>query len=102
MFFRDHNQDDAARAIDSLQTLISQQEYEFQRLIADLQLCVMGMADQVERCKITGDAAKELETGGANLKYDLREARHALGNAVDRMQSLLTMLRGLDMNDEDE
>jgi hypothetical protein len=94
MFFRDHNQDDAARAIDNVRTLIGQQEYEFQRLIADL--------DQVERCKITGDAAKELETGGANLKYDLREARHALGNAVDRMQGLLTMLRGLDMNDEDE
>lgn len=94
--FLSNRQDDAAQAVDNLRALITQQEYEYQRLIADLQLCVMTMAGQVAVRKITGEALKDLETGWTDLKLDLREARHTLGEAVDRAQGLLDRLTELE------
>jgi hypothetical protein len=96
MLFGIGNHDDAAQAVEDIRALITQQEYEYQRLVADLQLCAMTMEDQVELHKITDRAVKDLEAGWTNLKHDLRNARHELGAAVDRLQGLLDMLVGLE------
>jgi methyl-accepting chemotaxis protein len=95
MFF-DHNRDDAAQLAADLRGLITQQEYEYQRLIADLQLSAMTMENLVEGHKITDSAVQELRACVTNVKHDLRNARHELGEAADRMERLLNTFTELE------
>ena len=51
MFFGSDARDDAERAIDDIRNLLDQQGYEFQRLIAELQLAVISMQTALETRK---------------------------------------------------
>ena len=100
MFFGNSNQDDAARAVENLRGLLQQQEYEFQRLFADLQLTAIGMEDSLTRRKITDAASDTLRGGATNLKHEIRNARHCLGGALDYLQELANVLTDLELNDD--
>jgi hypothetical protein len=99
MFFSSNSSDDAERAIDDIRGLIDQQMYQFQGLIADLQVTAIAMQNIVAMRKVTDEIAGELQAGATNLKHDLRNARGELENAVGRLEELQNMLTELDLDE---
>jgi ABC-type transporter Mla subunit MlaD len=93
---------DAARhAVDNLRGLVDQQEYEFQRLIADMQLTARTIDEVVAHRSITADAVDTLQAAATNCKHDIRNARHELGEAVDRLREVADRLMQLEWQDAD-
>jgi ubiquinone biosynthesis protein UbiJ len=98
MFSSDANQGEAAQAINELRELITQQEYEFQRLFADLQLCAIAMDGIVETRKVTDSAVDALRSGTRSLRYELRDARHIVADAIGNLRESETVLIQLESN----
>lgn len=92
----------ARHAVDNLRGLIDQQEYEFQRLMADLQLTVRDIDFVVDHRRITADAVDTLQAAVTNCKHDIRNARHELGEAVDRLREVANQLMQLEWQDGDQ
>lgn len=99
MFFGSSAQDEAERSIGAMRALAEQQEYEFQRQIADLHLRLLRLQHLVGMRKITDDAVGELEAAVTNLKHDLRNACGCVDEAIERLQELEDSLVVLEMQE---
>jgi ABC-type transporter Mla subunit MlaD len=100
MFFSDHD-GQAKHALDGLHSLLDQQEYEFERLIADLQLTARVIDEVLTRRHITADAVETLHAAAVNCKHDIRNARHELAEAVDRLRQTADQLMQLEWQEAD-
>ena len=81
-------------AIDGLRSLIDQQEYEWQRVAASLQLLVRQLAVMIEYCPTTDSTVGHIEGTATDIKHALRNARHELGEAEALMNALHSRLVG--------
>jgi ABC-type transporter Mla subunit MlaD len=102
MFFdHQHHNDQARHALDNLRSLLDQQEYEFQRLLADLQLTARVIDEVLTHRRITADAVETLHAAAVNCKHGIRNARHELGEAVDRLRQTADQLMQLEWQEAD-
>lgn len=99
--FFDNHRDAAMRWLDTLRDLLDQQEYEFQRLVADLQLVAREIDFIVEHRHMTTDAVETLHTAAVNAKHDTRNSRHELAEAVDHLRETANQLMQLEWRDAD-
>lgn len=99
MFFGSSAQNEAERSIGNMRALAEQQEYEFQRQVADLQLMLLRMQHLVGMRKITGDAAGELDAAVTNLKHNLRNACGCVDEAIQGLRVLEDSLLELELDE---
>lgn len=85
----------AGHSLADARSLLDQQEYEFQRGIADLQLVLRELEQLVENYQLNDVIASELLGLPVNLKHMLHTARHELYEAVDYARRVGTQLRSL-------
>ena len=99
MFFGSSAQDEAERSVGDMRALAEQQEYEFQRQVADLHLRLLRLQHLVGVRKVTGDAAGELAAAVTNLKHDLRNAAGCVDEAIQRLHELEDSLLELELDE---
>lgn len=99
-FSGDDHTDEALRAIADLHSLLDQQEYEFQRRIADLQLAVRELQYAASMRKVPSEALPVLEDLPGNVKYCLRAGRENVSEAEGYIADALDRVCSLEMREE--
>jgi hypothetical protein len=97
MFNCNHHDEAAMRGITDARQLLTQQEYELQRRMADLQLRAIELEHFAPTRSIPRDVAEQIEALPIHLKHSLRNAREELDEAERVLNELLNTVLSLEL-----
>jgi hypothetical protein len=89
----------ASGALDAVNDLVTQQQYEYQRAIANMQLIIHELQTLVDSLAITFDSVGSLEALHTDIKHPLRNARHELTEVENILSDVQRTMLTLDFKD---